>query len=220
MKDSSNKVLRTLLVVDAHQMFCDSIAYFFAAREDIACFSAVSFPECLEFLGAHDPVDLVLLSLNCHEITGLDSLLRIKALYPQTKVCLVSGKRSPILVEVAASLGADGVLSKYTKAQDFERAVDDMLFGTTAPGGAAAGVDGVVPVPSADEERVLEVLRNPDLAAIARQLLSGSTNKEMEERLDLPQALLKSRQRNLYRRLGVTNRTAAALLLSRVIADL
>lgn len=68
--------------------------------------------------------ELVLLDVFFPSENGLDMLAKLKKIYPNTKVLMVTGMRQESILEEAQRLGADGVLYKPFDTDDLLSAIE------------------------------------------------------------------------------------------------
>lgn len=124
--------------------------------------------------------------------SGAEVCEEIRQISPETRVLLISGAGA-ISPSVARSAGASGFISKDWSAVDVVKAVRMVSLGSEVFADAA-------PTDPPLSEREQEVL-----ALIA----TGSTNKEIAERLHLSPHTVKEHTSGIYRKLGVRNRAEA-----------
>lgn len=80
---------------------------------------AHSGAEALEILGNKDPMDFILImsDINMPGMTGFELLKKVKEIFPQLKVFMVSAYGDAANIDKAKSIGADGFIPKPV---DFE----------------------------------------------------------------------------------------------------
>ena len=124
--------------------------------------------------------------------SGAEVCEEIREVSPGTRVLLISGA-GVISPFVARSAGASGFISKDWSAVDVVKAVRMVSLGTEVFADHAA-------LESPLSEREQEVLS---------LIATGSTNKEIAERLHLSPHTVKEHTSAIYRKLGVRNRAEA-----------
>lgn len=137
--------------------------------------------------------DVALVDLFLGERSGAELCEAILGASPKTKVLLISGV-GWISPQAARSAGASGFVSKDWSADEVAMAVRMVAKGVTVFGRQ----DEAPAAPLSEREREV-------LSLIA----SGSTNKEIAERLYLSPHTVKEHASSLYRKLGVKNRAEA-----------
>jgi len=146
--------------------------------------------------------DLVLLDLRMPQMDGLTCLTKIRKEFPEMKVAMLSVSQDPELIQTALKRGANAYIVKSIDPDDLAGALRQALEGnvfTTAgitedPGERAAKDAGLT-------ERELGIIR-----AVAR----GLSNEAISKELWVAEQTVKFHLTNIYRKLGVTNRTEAA----------
>ena len=198
------RALRPLkvLIADDHRLILNAIRLVLEEAEDIEVVGeAMIGSEVLPLVGRTNP-DLVLLDIGMPEMDGLTCLDRLHKRFPDVTVVVLSGQDDPQTIRSALSRGAKSFIAKQVDARDLPSALRLAVQGTVyqtmgdeEPGGNGAEARHAGLTPS--EQRVLE--------ALAR----GLTNKEIAKELWLTQQTVKFHLTNIYRRLGVANRTEA-----------
>jgi len=162
---------------------------------------AVSGGQVLPLVRRLQP-DLVLLDLRMPQMDGLTCLTKIRKEFPDMKVAMLSVSQDPELIQTALKRGANAYIVKSIDPDDLAGALRQALEGnvfTTAgitedPGERAAKDAGLT-------DRELGIIR-----AVAR----GLSNEAISKELWVAEQTVKFHLTNIYRKLGVTNRTEAA----------
>ena len=145
--------------------------------------------------------ELVLLDLRMPQMDGLTCLAKIRKEFPDVKVAILSVSQDPELIQTALKRGASAYIVKSIDPDDLPGALRQALDGnvfTTAgvtedPGERAAKDAGLT-------ERELVIVR-----AVAR----GLSNEAIAKELWVAEQTVKFHLTNIYRKLGVSNRTEA-----------
>jgi DNA-binding NarL/FixJ family response regulator len=194
--------LLKVVIADDHRLILDGIKH---SLEEDGGFEVVgeatSGERVLPIVGQTNP-DLVVLDLRMPGMDGLTCLDQIKKRHPNIKVVILSVSTDERLIETILARGASAYIVKSVNPVDLpaalRQAVDGTVFSAiglpeaTAPGAAkAAGLT----------DRELAIL-----SALARGLSNGQIGKE----LWIAEQTVKFHLTNVYRKLGVANRTEAA----------
>jgi DNA-binding NarL/FixJ family response regulator len=149
--------------------------------------------------------DVVLMDLSMPEIDGIESTRRLFAAgYDGAVVVLTSFKETDRVSEALAA-GAIGYLLKDGEPGDVLSAIRAAAAGHAPldPRVARALLPDRAPAPGAGlSTRELQVLR-----LVAR----GMANKQIARRLEISERTVKVHLGNVFRRIGVTDRTSAAI---------
>jgi DNA-binding NarL/FixJ family response regulator len=190
-----------VVVADDHRLMLEAVRYVLDKAEDIDVVGeATTGSQVLPLVARTNP-DVVLLDIGMPEMDGLTCLDRICKQHPAVKVVMLSGRDDPETISSALARGATSFIGKTIFPRDLPSALRLAIQGTVyrpvsaepAAPDAEARTAGLTP----SEHRVLE--------ALAR----GLSNKAIAEELWLTQQTVKFHLTNIYRRLGVANRTEA-----------
>jgi DNA-binding NarL/FixJ family response regulator len=146
--------------------------------------------------------DLVLLDLRMPQMDGLTCLTKIRSEFPDMKVAILSVSQDPGVIQTVLKRGANAYIVKTVDPDDLPAALRQAVEGTVftavgiseEPGERAAKEAGLT-------ERELVIVR-----AVAR----GLSNEAISKELWVAEQTVKFHLTNVYRKLGVSNRTEAA----------
>lgn len=190
-----------VLVADDHRLMVEAIRLALDEDDDIEVVGeATDGTQVLPLVGRTNP-DVVLLDVRMPGMDGLTCLDRLRKSYPAVTVVMLSGQDDPETIRSALDRGATSFIAKKVDPRDLASALrlaaQGAVYHAVEDLGEAleseAGRAGL----TASEQRVLE--------ALAR----GLSNKEIAAELWLTQQTIKFHLTNIYRRLGVANRTEA-----------
>ena len=155
--------------------------------------------------------DVVLMDLVMPELDGIAATRIIRRELPDTEVLALTSVLEDASVVGAVRAGAIGYLLKDTKAHELRRAIKAAAAGQVqlSPAAAARLMREVLAPerPEALSEREAEVLR---------LLARGRANKEIGRDLGIAEKTVKTHVSSILGKLGVQNRTQAALYAGRV----
>ncbi len=195
-----------LLLADDHELVRDTLVMFLEGQDDFVVSTAGTFDEACKMILSHDPYDLVLLDLNMPGMNGLAGLQKAMELNGGQRVALLSGQAPQSIVQEALATGAAGFIPKSMSATSLVNAVRFMEKGDQfAPIDfmQSAGNIGSNPLATQLTRRELQVLKG---------LTEGKSNKEIGRDLDIQEPTVKLHVKTLYRKIGVANRTQAAMV--------
>ena len=151
------------------------------------------------------PVDVVLMDVNLERsISGLEATQRIKELRPETKVLVLSMYTDTETVSEAIRSGADGYLTKGSTRESLIRALHDVIEGRSVlDPSVTGGVFGRIGArdPAALSDRELAVLQ---------EISHGRSTREIAREIGISDDTVKTYLKQIYRKLGVRDRTEAA----------
>lgn len=193
-----------LLIADDQECLRDTLTAFLAQQDDHEVVHVADIDQAQRVIAEEGPFDLVLLE---HGAAGIDTLAGLRSLLSaQTSppVVLLSDGAPLEIMRPALRLGLRGVLPKSMRAVALLAALRFMATG-----------ERFVPV----EYLLARAPAAPALVTLSKRerevleaLCGGLTNKEIARRLNLSEPTIKLHVKTLYRRLGVANRTQAAMI--------
>lgn len=163
---------------------------------------AASLDEALRVVTHRGRVDIALLDLNMPGMGGVEGISKVRQASPDTPVAIISGTIRDQDIEAALAAGAIGFIPKTMRLVAMANAVRLMLagekyvptdfFSRRDQGEKTSGLTA----------RELEVLR-----AVA----TGLSNKGIARELGIEEVTVKLHVANMFRKIGVSNRTQAAI---------
>ncbi len=204
-----------VLIVDDHLVLLDGLRLYLEQVPDIEIVGAtVSGRQALDWAVGLNP-DVVVLDLRLPDMDGLQVLATLRSLRPDLAVLVLTSAHDPALVTRAIRMGAAGFLTKEVQLRSIPAAILAIVEG------------GVVLEPSL----VQEALRGPvartdprengyqpelkDLTDQELRVLAligrGMSNAEVAETLYISRNTVKSHLSSVYEKLGVSDRTQAAI---------
>lgn len=195
-----------ILIADDHDLVRDTIAAYLESVDDFRIKTAASLDDALMIMRGLDAVDLLILDYNMPGMNGLAGLDKARQEFPATKAVLMSGVANRDVAKTAMANGAHGFIPKSLAAASLVNAIKFILsgeryfpfdFGTDDTRANASGAFSTL---SERETQTLE------------QLCLGLSNKEIARNLGVQEVTVKLHVKNVLSKLGVSNRTQAALL--------
>jgi DNA-binding NarL/FixJ family response regulator len=199
-----------VLVADDHAFVRAGIEQVLAGRDDIDLVgSAASGVEAVALAQERAP-DVVLMDLQMPELDGIAAIRRLAGERPRTRVVVLTAFSDRPRILEALDAGAAGYLLK-------DAPPDEILAGIRAAAAGEAPLD-----PKAARTLLTELReRQPaeELTEREREVLAllarGLSNKQIARRLDISEKTVKAHLTSVFRRIGVFDRTQAALWAER-----
>lgn len=142
---------------------------------------------------------------------GLSALSRIKIEHPSLPVVMFSGNDSPMYVARSVALGASGYLSKTIGAAEFVDSIHRAFDGETLfTRSQLRRLGAALATPRPVDLRMQVALTNRELDVLAR-LCNGGTNDQVARHLGISYETVREHLQNIFRKIGVRDRTQAAI---------
>jgi DNA-binding NarL/FixJ family response regulator len=192
-----------VLIADDHPLLLQAIRRTLDGGEGIEVVGeARSGEELLALIERRKP-QLVLLDLRMPGLDGLECITEIKRKWPEVKTVVMSACEDRASIDAALVAGASAYMIKTVSPMDIPSVLRQ----------AAAGAVYHSATPSAAPGRVASAPSGPVLTpretAILNAIAGGLTTRAISEDLWLSEHTVKFHLTNIYRKLGVSNRSAA-----------
>ena len=189
-----------VLVADDHGLFRDGIRQALEAVDGIEVVAeAASGAEVLPLIARTDP-DVVILDLRMPKLDGLGCLERIRKLHSNVKVVILSAFSDADHVQAAFKRGANAYIVKSVDPLDLPAALRQVLDTTIYfPLSLTRPKEDDGPAASLTEREV----------AMLKALARGLSNNAISREFWVTEQTVKFHLTNIYRKLGVRNRTEA-----------
>jgi DNA-binding NarL/FixJ family response regulator len=198
-----------VVIVDDHAVVRSGLEQFLATTGDIEVVAtAANGIEAVDRVAQFAP-DVVLMDLSMPELNGIEATRQIAELHPASHVLVLTSFSDQTRILDALEAGADGYLLKHADPDHIADAIRAVHGGGSPLDPKAARTllesrrSGRATAPLTDREREVLLL-----------VREGLANKQIARRLDIAERTVKAHLTSVYQRLGVTDRTQAALWAS------
>jgi DNA-binding NarL/FixJ family response regulator len=203
-----------VLVVDDHIVVRSGIEQVLSTTDDIEIVGlAPDGQRAVEMVQALKP-DVVLMDLSMPVMDGVEATRRIRALAPDTKVVVLTSFSDQARIMDAMSAGAEGYLLKHADPGQIMDAIRSVLTGGVPLDPKAARVM----LNSQREMRPADPLSSREREVLVL-LCKGMANKQIARHLGISERTVKAHLTHVFQRLGVSDRTGAALWAKRNLAE-
>jgi DNA-binding NarL/FixJ family response regulator len=194
------------MVVDDHAMVRAGLEQLLDGVADMSVVaSAADGSSAIDMIAQAHP-DVVLMDLSMPGIDGIEATRRIVAEHPAARVVILTSFSDRERILRALDAGAAGYLLKDAETEELLR-------------GIRAAAAGEAPLAPKAATAVLGDRRPPALTAREQEVLSavvaGLANKQIARRLGISEKTVKAHLTNIFQRIGVADRTQAALWAER-----
>jgi DNA-binding NarL/FixJ family response regulator len=205
-----------ILVVDDHALVRRGMSY--VVKEgfpDAEVIEAESSAAALEALRSTGKVDLALVDVRMPDLDGLELLRAIKVEWGEMPVIMLSTYENAPYVKRALADGAAGYLLKDATPEDLSQAINVAMSGSgnvLSPRVIQNLFEDQDASNGSSNGRRSEYSLTQREHDILELLAEGKSNREIAGRLYLSEKTVKAHLAAIFRKLGVTNRTQAAMM--------
>lgn len=165
--------------------------------------------EILENLKQNPLIDVILMDIEMPVMNGIEATAKIKELYPQIKIVMITIYDDDEYIFNAIKAGADSYILKDTRAEKIYETLTDTLNGGSvmSPSIAIKALQllkGAAHIKTSAKQETL--LLSDRETEILEQLSKGMTNKNIAEKLFISPFTVKRHIENIYKKLQAQNR--------------
>jgi DNA-binding NarL/FixJ family response regulator len=201
----------TVVIADDHPVVRQGLAVLFEVQDDIVVIGQASDgAEAVRLTLECDP-DVLLLDLKLPALDGMGVLAELRAHGARTRVLVLTSAAGPSSPALALQAGAAGFLYKDVDPDALVRAIRSVNDGHTVLAPEAAGLVAARPGGGARGFASLTSREREVLALLA----AGRSNREIARSLRVAEKTVKTHVSSVLAKLGVADRTQAALLAVR-----
>jgi two-component system nitrate/nitrite response regulator NarL len=215
-----------ILIADDHELFRDALSSYIArADPNMRVVNVGSLPEARQALNENGSFSLVMLDWHMPGVFGMNDIRAMIQDFPGTRFALMSGVVDRAQVHQALESGVCGYFPKTLSGRLLIEGIRAVLKGgqfiPTLPGSSTLmpAYHGekmfFQPRRELDQRGQNGAMVNVDLTdrelEVLIHLAKGATNNEIAEQLGIKDVTVKLHLRNAFEKIGVRNRTEAAL---------
>ncbi len=206
-----------VIIVDDHALIREGLIYMLNICEDIVVINDCGSAEEAYRLSMLTKPDIILMDIKMNRVNSIEATRQILKELPKTKIMFLTIFEDTEFVKQALEAGAAGYVLKHISRDKLietikrvyrgERIIDPIVFKQI--------VDDYIKLtnPCDYSEDVESIVQTIDLTQreqeILYQLIKGMTNKEISAETHLAIDTVKTHLRNIFRKLGVKNRSQA-----------
>ncbi len=199
-----------VVIADDHRVVRVGLEQLLQTFDDVEFLGAgAGGEEAVALCTEHRP-DVLLLDLSMPDVDGIEVTKRLHDVSPETKVVVFTSFSDRERIVHALDAGAVGYLLKDAEPEELHAAVQAASRGEApiTPRAAAALL-------AARRERPAEVGLTAREREVLALVVEGLANKQIARRMGISEKTVKGHLTNLFQRIGVADRTQAALWAER-----
>ncbi len=189
-----------LMLVDDHPLMLMGIASMLSGKGIEIVGTASNGSEALEMVPVLKP-DVMMLDIVMPVMDGIELARRMRALYPDVALLVLSSDSSLASLEVLLNIGIDGFLSKTSDAPVMLDAVKSVASGYEYYGTDIARLIERISL----AKKASDSIFTPRELDVIRFSCMGLQYKEIAERLGIRYLTVVTIKNNIFRKLGINN---------------
>jgi len=200
-----------IVIADDHDLIRQGLRTIIGLEEDLKILREVENGKLLlEVLKIHE-ADVVLLDVNMPIINGLESLKKIKEIYPEIKVIMLTIERFDSTIRKAIDIGADGYVLKDSAGTEIVEAIRTVYEGEKYIDKSLVTIlFSQVGTRGDPESSLLDELSRREIEVL-REIARGRGNREIGKNLFISEKTVKNYATNVFRKLEVKDRVQATI---------
>lgn len=192
-----------VLIVEDDRMASKLLEVFLQDSETYKVVATVESASMAELFCSKKMCDLILMDVcTSMNASGLDAAEKIKAVYPEIKIIIITSQPEISFLERAKNIGVDSFWYKSPVASELIAVMDSTVKGENIYPDMTPTLQMGYALSIEFTERELDVLR---------ELITGDTNKEIGDRLNMSQYTVRDYIQSMLEKTGFRSRTELAV---------
>lgn len=192
-----------VLIVEDDRMASKLLEVFLQDSEVYKVIATVESASMAELFCSKKMCDLILMDVcTSMNASGLDAAEKIKAAYPEIKIIIITSQPEISFLERAKRIGVDSFWYKTPVASELISVMDSTVNGENIYPDMTPTLQMGYALSIEFTERELDVLR---------ELITGDTNKEIGDRLNMSQYTVRDYIQSMLEKTGFRSRTELAV---------
>ena len=195
-----------VLCVDDHPLLREGIAAIISNQPDMLLLAQASTGcEAIQKYREHQP-DVTLMDLRLPDMSGIDSLIAIRAEFPDARIIIVTTYEGDVEIQRALGAGARGYMLKSMPPRDLVEGIRGVHAGKKR-------------IPQEVANQVAEHLGEETLSEreveVLRRVAGGNRNRDIAEQLFISEETVKVHVKHIMEKLYASDRTQAVAIAVR-----
>ena len=203
-----------IMIADDHSMIREGLKNLLELDGDIQVIAeAVDGEDCLNKLQVVKS-DVLLLDINMPKKNGLEVLKSLKSKKSKLKVLVLTVHNEIEYLMKAVDIGVNGYVLKDSESAELKKAIFTVAEGESyIQPSLIPALNAKMIETNKDAEKIKNLTKRE--LDVLKLLAVGMFNKEVGKRLEISERTVKNHVSNIFKKLGVTDRTQAAVFAIR-----
>ena len=205
-----------VMLVDDHNMIREGIKQLLEFNDDISViYEAENGEECLAYLAQNkDSVDIILLDINMPVLDGIATLSQIRNNRYDVKVLMLTVHNEVEYLIKATDIGCEGYILKDAGSEELRTAIYAINEGENyIQSKLITELNNYLIHKNTDLDKIRSLTRRE--MDVLKLVASGEFNKNIAAKLDISERTVKNHIFNIFKKIGVSDRTQAAVFAIR-----
>lgn len=203
-----------VMIADDHSMIREGLKQLLELEGEFEVIAeANDGEECLQITNTLIP-DVLLLDINMPKKNGLEVLQELKNRNSKIKVLVLTVHNEAEYLMRAMEIGINGYLLKDSESSKLKKAIMTVIRGETYIQPSMIPILNSKMINMKNDQDKLESLTKRELDVL-KNLAVGMYNKEIATKLDISERTVKNHVSNIFKKIGVADRTQAAVFAIR-----
>jgi len=198
---TTNKTI-DIIIADDHSIFLEGITSLISSKTINVIANCKNGQEVLDILKTKK-ADLIISDINMPVMDGITLTKKIKKLYPETKILMLSMYEEKYIINKAMKGGADGYMSKNSRKGEILNAIESCMKG-----------EKMVSSPQSKfsqkslkttDKNLKETILTSREKQILKLITEEAENSEIAITLDISKRTVETHKKNMILKLGVKN---------------
>ena len=200
-----------IMIADDHSMIREGLKNLLELDGDIQVIAeAVDGEDCLNKLQVVKP-DVLLLDINMPKKNGLEVLKSLKSKKSKLKVLVLTVHNEIEYLMKAVDIGVNGYVLKDSESAELKKAIFTVAEGESyIQPSLIPALNAKMIETNKDAEKIKSLTKRE--LDVLKLLAVGMYNKEVGKRLEISERTVKNHVSNIFKKLGVTDRTQTAVI--------
>lgn len=193
-----------IIIADDHDVIIDGLTALLSTEKNLQIVGRANNGKQLLEIIKNKPVDLIILDIEMPEMNGVEVTEKLKTIYPQLKILVLTMYNSPDFIANLLRHGVDGYILKNSRKNDLLQAINSVVSGRPfyAPEVTEIMMDSFRQGQSNKEDTPELTQREIE---IVRLIAEEYTSREIGEKLFISFHTVERHRKNIIAKLGVKN---------------